>query len=821
MDIARQVLPINIEKEMRQSYLEYAMSVIVARALPDVRDGLKPVQRRILLAMHDLNLGPNAQHRKSAKVCGDASGNYHPHGEQVIYPALARLAQDFNMRYPLVQGQGNFGSVDGDPPAAMRYTEVRMSVYATEILADLDKDTVEWIPNYDQTRNEPIVLPGKFPYLLANGTTGIAVGMATEIPPHNLPELCDAINLMIENPEADVDDILKVMPGPDFPTAGLILGTRGIRQAYATGRGPITMQAKAVIEPAENGKNAILVTELPYQVNKAKLIEQIASLVRSKKLDGISDLRDESDRNGMRIYIELKRDAHPKRVLNFLYKHTPMRLNFGVIMLALVNNKPRVLTMAQMLQHYIDHRRDVIVKRTEYELKKAKARAHILEGLRIALEFMDEVIAIIRGSKSTEVARKALIDRFGLSTIQANAILEMLLRQLTALERQKIEDEYKDLIQKIAYLEGILADPKKVLHLISDEVTELKTKYGDARRTRIVPMEAEEIGEEDLIPDEETIITISRDGYVKRVPIDTYRSQHRPGKGIMAATTKEEDTIEHMFVATTHDFILCFTNRGRVYRLKAYEVPQTSRQAMGTAIINLISIEPGDSITAIVPIRNLDVEGSLVMATEKGEVKRTLIKAFQNIRANGLRAFDLEEEDSLRWVRVTSGNDNIVMVTQNGMSIHFSEDNLRNAGRGSGGVRGIRLEEDDKVVGMDITRPDAELLVISQKGLGKRTPVEDYRMQTRGGKGIQTMSVTSKTGKVVECVVVDPDDRLLVITANGIALRLRVNEIRATGRSAQGVRLINLAESDSIANVDKISVNKQMKSAEAQSKNEN
>jgi DNA gyrase subunit A len=689
----------------------------------------------------------------------------------------------------------------------MRYTEVRMAPLSTEMLADIARDTVDMVPNYDEKELEPVVLPARIPNLLVNGSMGIAVVYTTNVPPHNLREVCDGLLMFIDNPDVSIDELMTVIPGPDFPTHGLILGTNGIRQAYETGRGQVTMQAQAVIEPMDNGKSAIIVTELPYQVNKARLIEQIADLVKAKKLEGISDLRDESDRAGMRIYIELKRDAHPKRVLNFLYKHTPMRLNFGVIMLALVDSKPRVLNLPKILQHYIDHRRNIIVRRTEYELKKAKARAHILEGLRIALEFLDEVIKIIRASKSTEAARQALIERFSLSTIQANAILEMPLRQLTALERQKIDDEYRELIQKIAYLEEILANPRKVLDIINQEVKEMKQKFGDPRRSRIIQMEAEDIGEEDLIPDEEMIITVTRDGYIKRVPIDTYRSQKRPGRGIMAATTKEEDSIEHMFVATTHHYILFFTNKGRVYRLKAYEVPQTSRQAMGTAIINLISIEPGDSITATVPIKSLDTEGYLVMATEKGEIKRSAVRSFQNMRANGLRAFDLEEGDSLRWVSCTGGNENIIMVTEQGMSIHFSEEELRDAGRGSGGVRGIRLGDSDRVVGMGVTRDDSDLLVISEKGLGKRTPVKEYRPQSRGGKGIQTMNITAKTGKVVDSVVVDKEDRVIVITSNGIALRLRVNEIRETGRSAQGVKLINLAETDSIASIERIVVN--------------
>ena len=786
---------------MKRSYLGYAVSMIIARALPDVRDGLKPVQRRILMAMNDLHLSPSAHYRKSAKIAGDTSGNYHPHGEQIIYPTMVRMAQDFNARCPLIDGQGNMGSIDGDPPAAMRYTEMRMSPFAMEMLEDLDKDTVDWQPNYDQTTNEPLVLPGKFPNLLCNGSAGIAVGMATNIPPHNLREVADATIHLIDNPDATVEDLMKYVLGPDFPTAAMILGTKGIKSAFETGRGQITMQAQVQIEPQENGKTQIVITELPFQVNKARLIENIADLVKAKKVDGITDLQDYSDRTGMRVVIELKRDSHPRKVLNYLLKHTALRTNFGVIMLALVDGTPRVLTLKQIIEFYIKHRKDIVIRRTRYDLERAKSRAHILEGLRIALQFMDEIIKIIRESRTTEIARIQMMARFGLSQLQAEAILNMQLRQLTGLEQEKIENEYRELLRHIAFLEDILSNPDRVREIIKDELKTLKDKLGDDRRTRIISMEAEEIGEEDMIPEEETIVTITRDGYIKRVPIDTYRSQKRGGRGIIAANTKEEDKLEHVFIATTHHYILFFTDKGRVYRLKAYEVPSTSRQAMGTAIINLIQIVSGEQITATVPVKEIGGEGYLVMATRKGEVKRTAISDFHYLRVNGLRAFDLEEDDELRWVKLTSGEDNVVMVTRKGMSIRFSEKNLRIASRASGGVRGIRLRAEDYVISMDVCRDDAEVLVVTEKGMGKRTPVTDYRMQTRGGKGIKTLNITDKNGEVVSSHIVCADDRAIIITKKGIAIRLRLNEIRCCGRSTQGVKLINLHENDHIASV--------------------
>ena len=803
-NIAREVYPVRIEDELKRSYMDYAMSVIISRALPDVKDGLKPAQRRVLVAMNDLHLGPSAQHRKSAKIAGDTSGNYHPHGEQVIYPTMYRMAQDFNIRYPLIHGQGNMGSIDGDPPAAMRYTEMRLSSFSMEMLDDLDKDTVDWDDNYDQTRLEPKVLPGKFPNLLANGSSGIAVGMATNMPPNNLTEICNGITHLIDNPEATLDELMEHIKGPDFPTAGFILGTKGIRSAYETGRGQVIMQAETNIELLEGGKSAIIVSELPYQVNKANLIEKIAYLAREKKIDGITDIPDYSDRHGIRIQIELRRDAYPRKILNYLLKHTELRKTFGVIMIALVDGQPRLLTLPRMLQHYIDHRVDIVVRRTKYELQRALHRAHILEGLRVALEFLDEIIRLIRASQSSEEARNEMMKRFGLSQLQAEAILNMQLRQLTALEREKIEDEYKGLLKKIASLEDLLADPLKILGVVKDELKYIKDKYGDQRRTRIVSVEADQIGDEDMIPDEETIITITRDGYIKRVPIDTYRAQKRGGRGIIGATSKEEDKVSNLFVATTHHYILFFTDRGRVYRLKAYEIPQTTRQAMGTAIINLISIEPGEKITATIAVRGLGEEGFMVMATELGEVKKSNLTLFHNLRANGLRAFDIEEGDSLRWVTISHGEDEVILVTRGGLSIRFHEKDLRSAGRAAGGVRGIRLNTDDRVVGMTLARDDCELLVATERGYGKRTPLANYKKQTRGGKGLKTMKISEKTGRIVETAVVDDTDKIVIITIQGIMLKIRVKEIRSCGRSTQGVRLINLGSGDGVGSLARI-----------------
>lgn len=793
-----------LEEELSRSYLGYAMSTIIARALPDVRDGLKPVQRRILYAMREMNVTPNSAHVKCAAVCGETMKRFHPHGNDALYATLVRMAQEFSMRYLLIDGQGNFGSVDGDPPAAMRYTEARLSPLAMEMMEDIDKETVDWQPNYDQSTTEPMVLPAKFPNFLCNGGSGIAVGMATNVPPHNLREVVDAITHLIDHPDASVADLMKHLPGPDFPTAGLILGTRGIREAYESGRGQVIMQAKTQIEPMDGGKQAIVITELPYQVNKAKLIEQIANLVKGKRVDGITAIDDFTDRTGMRVVIELRRDVNPHKVLNFLLKHTPMRLSFGVIMLALEDGVPRVLNLKQVLQNYINHRRDVIVRRTRFELYRAQQRAHILEGLQVVVRFLDEIIRIIRQSENSEVARRALMRRFGFTQIQAEAILSMQLRQLTALEQQRLEDEYKGLLSEIAYLEDILVDERRVAQIIKQELKELKDKYGDDRRTRIIAREAEEIGEEDMIPEEEMLVTITRDGYIKRLPLETYRSQRRGGKGIIATTTKEEDTLEHIFQVSTHHYILFFTDRGRIYRLKAYEVPQASRQARGTAIINLIRIESGEKITAAVSIADFVSDKYLVMGTRHGEVKRIALSEFANLRANGLFAFDLEPGDELGWVQVTSGGDELVCITRRGMSLRFPETDLRSAGRAAGGVRGIQLGKGDVVVALVKVYKDRDLLVISEKGCGKRTPFSEYRTQSRGGKGIITFNVTQRTGFLVDGKGVLPDDRVIVVTAQGKAIRVPVEQIRRTGRAAQGVRVMALDEGDYVTALARI-----------------
>ncbi len=804
------LIVVDIEEEMRRSYLGYAVSTLIARALPDVRDGLKPVQRRILMAMHDLNLTPGAGHRKSAKICGDTSGNYHPHGEAVIYPTMVRMAQDFSLRYMLVDGQGNFGSIDGDPPAAMRYTEARMSVFATEMLADLDRDTVDWMPNYDQTSREPLVLPSRFPNFLCNGGEGIAVGMTTKVPPHNLREVCDACIHALDNPDCTASDLMKFIQGPDFPTAGLILGTKGISEAYHTGKGKIIMQGVVNIEPMENGKNAIVISELPYQVNKARLIEGIADLVKQKKIEGITGIEDLTDRHGMRVVIELRRDAYPRKVLNFLLKHTALRSTFGVIMLALVDNTPRLLNLPQVIGHYLKHRREIVIRRTRYELGRARARAHILEGLQVALDHLDEIIRIIRASDDDMIARTELMSRFGFTQLQATAILDMQLRQLTRLNRNKLEEEYKGKLRDIANFEDILVTPARVTEIIKTELKTLKEKYGDDRRTRIIPTEAEEIGEEDLIPEEDMLVTITRDGYIKRVPMDTYRTQRRGGRGIIGANTKEADTIEHLFVANTHDYILFFTNRGRVYKLKAYEVPQTGRTAMGTAIVNLINIEAGDIITATVPVKDLqNAKGFMLFATQYGEVKRCDLKNFANLHANGLKCFDLEGDDELKWVKLTDGNQECILVTAGGKSIRFNEKDIRASGRQAGGVRGIELrgpdgKPQDKVVAMDLVRSTSQLLVVGEHGIGKRTDLGSYRAQTRGGKGIITMSVNEKTGPIVDAIVVEPDDRLMIITSNGITIKMEVMGIRAAGRSTQGVKLINLEPGDRVSTIERL-----------------
>ncbi len=793
---------IDIESELRRSYLGYAVSTLISRALPDVRDGFKPVQRRILVAMRDLGIGPGSARVKSARVVGDTMGRYHPHGDAAIYGTLVRMAQDFSLRYPMIDPQGNFGSVDGDPPAAYRYTECRMTPLAMEMLDEIERDTVDFMPNYDQTEREPVVLPGKFPNFLCNGGEGIAVGMSTSVPPHNLREILDATVYLLDHPDASVDDLIKFVPGPDFPTAAFILGTKGAKEAYRTGRGKVIMQAAVQVEPLDNGKSVIVITELPYQVNKTRLIEHIADLVRSKRLEGITALNDYSAKGVMRIEIELRRDVMPKRIVNFLLKHTALRQTFGIIMLALVNGQPKMLNLQQVIALYIAHRKEIIVRRTRYELARAKSQAHIREGMQIALNFLDEIIALIRRAPSSEVARTEMVSRFGLTQIQAEAILNMQLRQISQLERQKIEDEYRGLLRQIAFYEDILVTPARVVRIIKDELRALKDKYGDDRRTRILPTEADEITEDDLVPEEKTLVTISRDGYIKRVPMDTYRTQKRGGRGVQAANLKEEDLLAHLFVATTTHYILFFTNRGRVYRLKAYEVSQTSRQARGQHINNLIQIEPGDTITAILPMKDMLGGGYLLMATEYGEVKRTALIEFANLRSNGLNCFDIEAGDNLKWVKPTDGNQEVMLVTRNGKSIRFKEETVPERSRQAGGVRGIEMRDPktkeliDLVVAMDVVSPTSQLLVASEHGYGKRTDLASYRAQSRGGKGILTMDVTTKTGPIVDAAVVEPDDKLMVLTEKGVMIQMDVQTIRKAGRSTQGVKLINVGAGD-------------------------
>jgi DNA gyrase subunit A len=802
---------VDIEDELRRSYLGYAVSTLISRALPDVRDGFKPVARRILYAMRELGLGPGNRHVKCAAVVGETMKRFHPHGDQSIYDTLVRMAQKFSLRYPLVDGQGNFGSIDDDPPAAMRYTEARLTPLAMEMMDDIDRETVDWMPTYDQSDSEPKVLPGRFPNFLCNGGEGIAVGMSTKVPPHNLREVCDACSYMLENPGATVPDLMKFIQGPDFPTHGIILGTKGLKEAYETGRGKVIMQAAVQIEPMENGKNAIVITELPYQVIKKRLIQNIADLVKEKKIDGITSILDFSDRHGMRVVIELRRDAYPRKVLNYLLKHTALRTTFGVIMLALVDQQPRLLTLPQVITHYLNHRKEIVLRRTRYELGRAKARAHILEGLQIALDNIDEIIRIIRAADDDTIARIQMMARFGLTQIQAEAILSMQLRRLTRLSGLDLETEYRAKLKEIGNFEDILVNISRVVAIIKGELKAMRDKFGDDRRTRIIPTEAEEIGEEDLIPEEDMLVTVTRDGYVKRVPLDTYKTQRRGGRGIIGANTKEEDTIEHLFVANTHDYLLCFSDRGRVYRLKAWEVPQTTRQAMGQNIVNMIGIEPGDKITAIVPVKDLHkATGYMLMTTRNGEVKRVDLKDFANLRANGLICFDIEEGDALSWVKLTDGRQECILVTHGGKSIRFKESNVPVRGRPAGGVRGIEMRGDDGkfrdyVVAMDVVRPTSQLLVVGEKGIGKRTNLADYRAQTRGGKGILTMQITDKTGNIVDAVVVEPDDRLVIITKNGITIRMEVAGIRAAGRSTQGVKLINLEAGDSIASIERLS----------------
>jgi DNA gyrase subunit A len=800
MDNERQdkLIDINIEDDMRKSYLEYSMSVIVSRALPDVRDGLKPVHRRILYAMDELGMSPDKPHRKSARVVGDVLGKYHPHGDSSVYGAMVRLAQDFNTRYLLVDGHGNFGSVDGDGAAAMRYTEARMTKLATEMLRDINKDTVGFRPNFDETLKEPVVLPSKFPNLLVNGSSGIAVGMATNIPPHNLREVIDGLVVLIDDADTDIDTLSKTIKGPDFPTGGYIMGKEGIKDAYRTGRGKVLIRAVAEIEENNKGRHKIVVTEIPYQVNKAALITKIAEYVRDKKIEGISDLRDESDREGMRIVIELKRDANPNVVLNNLYKHTQMQVTFGIINLALVNGEPKVLNLKEILSHYIDHQKEIITRRTQYDLTKAEERAHIVEGLKIALDHIDEVIKIIRSSKDDATAKERLMESFGLSEKQSQAILDMRLRRLTGLEREKLEEEFEALIKEINRLTEILANERLVLNIIKEELLEIKEKYGDMRRSRIMAA-PDEINMEDMIEEEDIIITLTHFGYIKRMPEGTYRPQRRGGKGIIALTTREEDFVEDLFITSTHDTILFFTNKGKVFSLKAYEIPDAGRQAKGTAIINLLNLESDEKVNAIIPISEYKPDNYLAFITKSGLIKKTELSQFSNIRKSGIIAINLRDDDELIGVRMTDGHRELILVTQKGMAIRFDENDARPMGRNATGVRAITLGKDDVVVAADLVEEDHYLLAISEKGYGKRTSLDEYKVQIRGGKGLKTYSIKDKTGDIVSAKVINENDEIMMISYNGTIIRLNTNDISIMGRSTQGVTLMKMDDDKVVA----------------------
>ena len=807
---AGKVIPVYVEDEMQKCYIDYAMSVIVQRALPDVRDGLKPVHRRILYAMNEAGMLPNKAYKKSARIVGDVLGKYHPHGDYSVYDAIVRLAQDFSTRYLMVDGHGNFGSVDGDPPAAMRYTEVRMGKIAVEMLRDIEKDTVDFIPNYDESLKEPTVLPAKVPALLINGSAGIAVGMATNIPPHNLGEVVDACVMLIDNPDATIDQLMTAIKGPDFPTGAKILGLSGIRQAYTTGRGVVKVRAKTHVEPMPKNKNRIVVTEIPYQVNKAKLIENIAHLVQDKTLEGITDLRDESDRKGMRIVIELRSDVVPEIMLNKLYKHTQLQDSFGIIMLALVSGHPRILNLKQILEYYLDHQKDVITRKCRYELKKAKERAHILEGLKIALDHLDEVIATIRASANGDVAKAALMEKFGLSDRQAQAILDMRLQRLTGLERQKIEDEYKEVMATIAYLEDVLSDEHKIMGIAREDLLDVKKRFGDARRTSIVP-DTGDLETEDLIAEEDVVITISHQSYIKRQALTNFRNQNRGGRGIKAGSgkiVKEDNKVkgdfsEHLLMASTHDNILFFTNRGRVYRQKGFEIPEASRTAKGTFIRNLLPLEENEKVNAVIAVKSgisEDEKKFLFMATNLGFVKRTSVSEFKSARKGGLIAINLGEGEELIDVKLTSGHNDILLATRDGYAIHFQEDDVRSMGRTSHGVRGISLRPHDSVVSMDSCVDNTgEVLTVTDKGQGKRTNISEYRVQTRGGKGIINLKVTNKTGLIVGSKFINESQEIMLISAAGIIIRMNAADISTYGRNAQGVKLMDLEAGDKVA----------------------
>ncbi len=795
------IIPIDIHDEVKKSFLDYAMSVIVSRALPDVRDGLKPVHRRILYAMHELGMTHDKAHKKSARLVGEVLGKYHPHGDVAVYDAMVRLAQEFSTRYPLVDGHGNFGSVDGDPPAAMRYTEVRMASISAQMLTDINKETIDYRSNFDDTLEEPVVLPSRFPNLLVNGSSGIAVGMATNIPPQNLREVIDAIIYLIGNPEAEVPELMRFVKGPDFPTGGFVLGTDGIRSAYHTGRGIIKMRGVTHIEKMEStGRMRIMISELPYMVNKAKLIEKIAELVREKKVEGISDLRDESDRSGIRVVMELKKGTTPQVILNNLFKNTPLQQNFGIIMLALVDGKPRVLNLLEMLQAYLAHQKEIIQRRTRFDLEKAEKRAHIIEGLRIALKNLDAVIKLIRASRTTDEARQGLMERFQLSEAQAQAILDMRLQRLTGLEREKLDAEYLDLIKKIAYFKEVLANERLVMEIIKKELLEIKEKHGDDRRTNIIhdPLE---IATEDLIAEENVLITLTHQGFIKRALLSTYRSQHRGGKGVSGTGTRQNDFVEDMFVTSTLHTLLCFSNRGKVYHLKVYEIPEASRQARGTNIINLLALEDGEVITAVIPMKTFTSDEFLVQVTARGFVKKTALSDFRNSRRGGLTAITLQAGDDLIGVKKTKGEDEIILVTQSGLAIRFSEEDVRTMGRPARGVIGIRLQPNDRVIGMDLISQGESLLLVTQKGFGKRTLLSEFRTQSRGGRGVLAIKIVENRGDIAGFKVVRPGDDVVVITSRGVIIRQAVNEISILGRYAQGVTLIRISPEDQVVGI--------------------
>ncbi|EDO1156883.1 DNA gyrase subunit A [Listeria innocua] len=800
----QRITEINLNKEMRTSFLDYAMSVIVARALPDVRDGLKPVHRRILYAMNDLGMTSDKAYKKSARIVGEVIGKYHPHGDTAVYFTMVRMAQDFSYRNMLVDGHGNFGSVDGDMAAAMRYTEARMSKISMELLRDINKDTIDYADNYDGSEREPVILPARFPNLLVNGSSGIAVGMATNIPTHHLGEVIDGVLALSHDPEISIRDLMEHIPGPDFPTAGMIMGRSGIRRAYESGRGSITVRGRVDIEEKKNGKETIVITEIPYQVNKARLVERIAELAREKKIDGITSLNDESDRSGMRIVIEVRRDISASVIVNNLFKMTALQTTFGINMLALVDNHPKVLNLKEILYHYLEHQKVVIRRRTEFELRKAEARAHILEGLRIALDNIDAIIKLIRGSKTSDVAKEGLMTQFNLSDKQAQAILDMRLQRLTGLEREKIEEEYQNLVALINDLKAILADDERILEIIREELEEIKVKYADKRRTEILAGDLVSLEDEDLIPEEEVAITLTKRGYIKRLPLSTYRSQRRGGRGIQGMSTHEDDFVEHLVATSTHDTLLFFTNTGKVYRSKGYEVPEYGRTAKGIPIINLLGIESQEQVNAVINLSEFTDDSYLFFTTKHGVVKRTTLSQFAKIRQSGLRAVELRENDELISVQMTDGSKNMIIATKHGQSIYFPEENIRVMGRTAAGVRGIRLREDDEVIGMEVLEDDEKVLVVTEKGYGKQTPASQYPLRNRGGMGVKTVTITEKNGNLVAMKTVTGEEDLMLMTVSGVLIRFEIDTVSQTGRSAMGVKLIRLDEDEKVATVAKV-----------------